>query len=87
MPDIPPVVSAIPKGGPSCAISLTGWKKITGCWKMHPVPKHLLPPDCREGDVLVEEGGIYRLDPQETARRKARLAQKLEKLRKKAQKD
>ncbi len=55
--------------------------------KMHPVPKHLLPPDCREGDVLVEEGGIYRLDPQETARRKARLAQKLEKLRKKAQKD
>ena len=55
--------------------------------KMHWVPKYLLPPDCREGDVLVEEGGIYRLDPQETARRKARLAQKLEKLRKKAQKD
>ena len=55
--------------------------------KMNPVKKSLLPPDCREGDVLEEEGGIYRRNPEETVRRKTRLAQKLEKLRKKAQKD
>ncbi len=55
--------------------------------KMHWVPKAFLPPECREGDVLEEEGGIYRRNPEETVRRKTRLAQKLEKLRKKAQKD
>ena len=55
--------------------------------KMHSVPKNLLPPDCREGDVLQESDGHYRRDLEETARRKAELAKKLEKLRNRSQKD
>ena len=55
--------------------------------KMHSLLKTELPPDCREGDVLEEEGGTYRRDPEETARRREVLQKKLEKLRKKAEKD
>lgn len=55
--------------------------------KMHPVKKSLLPPDCREGDVLEEEGGTYRREPEETAKRREMLQKKLEKLRKRAEKD
>ena len=55
--------------------------------RMRSVPKDLLPSHCREGDVLEENGGIYRIDSHATARRKAMLQEKLEKLRKNAQKD
>ena len=54
---------------------------------MHPVKKSLLPPDCREGDVLEEVGGTYRRDLEETERRRERLQKKMEKLRKRSEKD
>ena len=54
--------------------------------KMHPVKQSLLPQVCREGDVLEEEGGTYRRNLEETARRREVLQKKLEKLRKKAEK-
>ncbi len=54
---------------------------------MHSLPKTELPPDCREGDVLQQTDGKFFRDPDETARRKAELAEKQEKLRKRAEKD
>ena len=50
--------------------------------KMNPVKQSLLPPDCREGDVLEEEGGTYRRDPEETAKRRTGNAAKIKRLRK-----
>ncbi len=55
--------------------------------KMHSVRKDLLPADCREGDVLEEDGGIYRRNLEETLRRRERLQEKQEKLRKRWEKD
>lgn len=55
--------------------------------KMRSVKKSLLPPDCREGDVLEEEGGRYRRDLEETVRRREMLQKKMERLRKRAEKD
>lgn len=49
--------------------------------RMFSVKKENLPPDCREGDVLDRTGDVYQRNLEETARRRKRLAEKLEKLR------
>ena len=37
------------------------------------VERKALPPEAREGDVLVQENGLYRIDPSATQKRKARI--------------
>ena len=38
--------------------------------QMRDIPRAQLPPQMKEGDVVVEDGGQYRFDPEETARRR-----------------
>lgn len=52
-------------------------QKETG--KTVDVEKSLLP-DAKEGDVLILECGVYRIDAEETSKRKERIIQKMEKL-------
>jgi hypothetical protein len=44
------------------------------------IPRSKLPPQAREGDVLVIEGKNIRIDAAETARRKKAARQKMEDL-------
>ncbi|RGX54517.1 MULTISPECIES: DUF3006 domain-containing protein [Anaerotruncus] len=44
------------------------------------VPLLLLPEEVREGDVLILEYGMWRIDEDETAARRERIEKKLESL-------
>ncbi|MHB1651780.1 MAG: DUF3006 domain-containing protein [Desulfitobacteriaceae bacterium] len=41
--------------------------------KMQDIPRVKLPPDAKEGDVIVEENGVYRIDEVETQRRREEI--------------
>ena len=41
------------------------------------IPRNKLPPQAREGDVLILEGDTIRIDPVETAKRKLAAEEKL----------
>ncbi len=43
------------------------------------VEKSLLP-EAKEGDVIILENGMYRIDEDETAQRKAHIKEKMERL-------
>ncbi|SHN63964.1 DUF3006 domain-containing protein [Desulfitobacterium chlororespirans] len=37
------------------------------------VPRHVLPREAKEGDILILSNGEYQIDPSETAKRKKRI--------------
>lgn len=41
--------------------------------RMENVPRGLLPAEAKEGDCMVEEDGVWRIDADETSSRKARI--------------
>lgn len=47
------------------------------------LPRQQLPPEAREGDVLVQSADRIRTDPEETSRRRERIAEKYRRLRSK----
>lgn len=47
------------------------------------LPRQQLPPEAREGDVLVQSADRIRTDSEETSRRRERIAEKYRRLRSK----
>ena len=48
--------------------------------EMIDVPRGQIPPDAREGDVLSCQGGLYRVEEEETRARRARIEEKMRRL-------
>lgn len=47
------------------------------------VPRALLPPEAKEGDVIAQENGSFRIDEAETRQRRAEIKEILDSLWKK----
>lgn len=44
------------------------------------LPRELIPIEAREGDVVYEENGVYRIDPEETKKNKEDITKLMDSL-------
>lgn len=44
------------------------------------IPRNIIPANAREGDCLIEQEGIYIIDPKETEDRQTRIKRKMDNL-------